>query len=76
ERLRKSIENFPWSTIHPELQVTISIGLNDDLSFDGFEQMLAVADNNLFQAKADGRNRLCYQSSVDLELHKRVNKFA
>jgi len=60
ERLRKKIENFSWSAIHPELQVTMSIGLNDDLSFDGFEQMLAVADHNLFQAKADGRNRLCY----------------
>lgn len=60
ERLRKMIENFPWSVIHPELQVTMSIGLNDDLSFDGFEHMLAAADNNLFQAKADGRNQLCY----------------
>ncbi|MGZ5012029.1 MAG: GGDEF domain-containing protein, partial [Methylobacter sp.] len=60
ERLRKKIENFPWSAIHPELQVTMSIGLNDDLSFDSFEHMLATADNNLFQAKADGRNRLCY----------------
>lgn len=60
ERLRKKIENFPWPAIHPELQVTMSMGLNDDLSFAGFEQMLAVADKNLFQAKADGRNRVCY----------------
>lgn len=60
ERLRKKIENFSWAAIHPELQVTMSIGLNDDLSFDGFEHMLAAADKNMFQAKADGRNRLCY----------------
>lgn len=60
ERLRKKIENFPWAAIHPELQVTMSIGLNDDLSFDRFEHMLAAADGKLFQAKADGRNRLCY----------------
>jgi two-component system cell cycle response regulator len=69
ERLRKTIENFPWSEIHPELQVTLSMGINDDLSLDGFEHMLAAADKNLFQAKADGRNRLCYQPAVDLELH-------
>lgn len=60
ERLRKKIENFPWPAIHPELQVTMSMGLNDDLNFAGFEQMLAAADKNLFQAKADGRNRVCY----------------
>ncbi|TAK62466.1 diguanylate cyclase [Methylobacter sp.] len=60
EKLRKKIENFPWPAIHPELQVTMSMGLNDDLSFTGFEQMLAAADKNLFQAKADGRNRVCY----------------
>ncbi|MGZ4968564.1 MAG: diguanylate cyclase [Methylobacter sp.] len=70
ERLRKTIESFSWSAIHPELKVSMSIGLNDDIGFDRFEQMLAVADKNLFQAKADGRNRLCYQSSVDLEFHR------
>lgn len=59
ERLRKLIEDFPWSAIHPDLQVTMSMGLSDDLSLDRFEHILAAADNNLYRAKADGRNRLC-----------------
>ncbi|WP_217182921.1 GGDEF domain-containing protein [Methylobacter tundripaludum] len=59
ERLRKLIEGFPWSTIHPDLQVTMSMGLSDDLSLERFEHILAAADNNLYRAKADGRNRLC-----------------
>ena len=60
EKLRQLIENYPWSTVQPELHITMSMGLNDDLTLDGFEQMLAVADNKLYQAKANGRNQLCY----------------
>ncbi|MCK9396645.1 MAG: diguanylate cyclase [Methylobacter sp.] len=63
ERLRKLIEDFPWSTIHPDLQVTMSMGLSDDLSLDSFEHILAAADNNLYRAKAGGRNRLCSAAS-------------
>ncbi|MGZ5052098.1 MAG: GGDEF domain-containing protein [Methylobacter sp.] len=64
ERLRKQIENFPWSTLHPELKVSISIGLSDDLGFDCFERMLAAADSYLYQAKGDGRNRIYARNAL------------
>lgn len=64
DRLRTLIEGYPWHEIHPDLQVTISMGLCADLTQGGFERMLAVADANLYQAKASGRNRVCTTSGA------------
>ncbi len=60
ERLRDLISDYPWHKINPELQITISMGLNADLQFEKFEQMLAAADSKLYEAKNTGRNRICY----------------
>ncbi len=60
EKLRKLIEIHPWSTIHPELHITMSMGLNGDTKLDNVEKILAVADEKLYQAKANGRNQICY----------------
>lgn len=59
DRLRRLIEEHPWHEIHPDLKVTISMGLCSELTLGSFERMLAVADANLYHAKATGRNRLC-----------------
>jgi len=64
ERLRKLIEDHPWHEIHPELHVTISMGVCADLTLGSFERMLAAADSNLYHAKASGRNRLCAESET------------
>ena len=60
ERLREFISNHTWHEINPDLRVTMSMGLNSDLNLDNFEQMLAVADDKLYEAKNAGRNRVCY----------------
>lgn len=60
ERLRQAVEEYNWSVFHPELRVTISIGLADDRQVENHEKQLHVADARLYQAKHQGRNRLCW----------------
>lgn len=60
ERLRELISHHNWQEINPDLKVTISMGLNSDIKYDTFEQMLVIADNKLYEAKNSGRNRVCY----------------
>lgn len=59
ERLRQAIAAADWQEIHPDLAVTISIGVCSDLGLDGPDGMIAAADARLYQAKAEGRNRVC-----------------
>lgn len=58
EALRRSIEEHPWHEVHPQLRVTISIGLCDDIQAGNAEKMLAAADAALYEAKRGGRNRV------------------
>jgi diguanylate cyclase (GGDEF)-like protein len=58
EKLRKTIEDFSWSDIHPDLKVTMSIGISGDLSVADFTQLLALADAKLYEAKRNGRNQV------------------
>jgi len=58
EKLRGLIECHPWEKIHPDLSVTISMGVCDDLSLGSVEKMLSKADEQLYEAKDRGRNRV------------------
>ena len=58
EKLRAAVAGHPWSTVHPGLSLTLSIGVCADTSLSGHERMLAMADRNLYSAKAAGRNRV------------------
>ena len=60
ERLRELVSEHNWQEINPDLNVSISMGLDADSRLDNFEQMLAAADNKLYEAKNSGRNRICY----------------
>ncbi|MBV8658398.1 MAG: diguanylate cyclase [Burkholderiales bacterium] len=60
DKLRGLIEAFPWQKIHPELKVTLSIGLCADAALGGAEAMLQRADTLLYTAKEAGRNRVCF----------------
>lgn len=58
EELRRRIEAYPWREIHPDLKVSMSMGLSDTLALGNVEKMLAEADTRLYQAKSAGRNRV------------------
>jgi diguanylate cyclase (GGDEF)-like protein len=58
EKLRVAVEDHAWSSIQPGLVLTLSIGICADTSLPSHERMLAMADRNLYLAKAGGRNRV------------------
>jgi diguanylate cyclase (GGDEF)-like protein len=59
-RLREAIEKSPWHEIHPELRVTLSLGLCDDTAVADGYAMIRQADDKLYEAKRSGKNRVCY----------------
>jgi diguanylate cyclase (GGDEF)-like protein len=56
EKLRGLIESHPWDNIHPDLNVTISMGICDNITLGSIEKMLNEADRQLYKAKNLGRN--------------------
>ncbi|WP_332855027.1 sensor domain-containing diguanylate cyclase [Duganella sp. S19_KUP01_CR8] len=60
DKLRNMIESFPWHEVHPDLKVTMSMGVYADLAAGTAEAMLQKADALLYRAKQTGRNRVCF----------------
>ena len=60
DKLRKLIESFPWHEVHPDLKVTMSMGVYGDLAAGTAEAMLQKADALLYRAKESGRNQVCF----------------
>ncbi|MGD2119169.1 MAG: diguanylate cyclase [Chromatiales bacterium] len=58
EAIRHSVESHPWHEVANDLQVTMSIGVSDNVALGGFEKMVAEADERLYQAKHNGRNQV------------------
>ncbi|MFC7420157.1 diguanylate cyclase [Iodobacter arcticus] len=58
ERLRGLVEAWIWSRIHPELKITISVGIASTLDDASLEALLNRSDQCLYQAKQQGRNRV------------------
>jgi len=61
EKIRIAVEHYDWSAIDPALQVTISMGLTDDLALSDAQLLLSDADAKLYQAKRAGRNQIASQ---------------
>jgi diguanylate cyclase (GGDEF)-like protein len=59
ERIRQSIEQLEIQDKNACTRVTISIGVAALEESDTSETMLKRADNALYQAKKEGRNRTC-----------------
>ncbi len=64
EQIRGVLPAYRWSTIHPQLQVTTSIGLVDTwedappgTGESYHDRFLVLADKRLYRAKAAGKNR-------------------
>ena len=59
EKLRQAVERYPWDLVHPDLRVTLSVGLSNTLKMQTPEQLLDAADTKLYEAKRAGRNQVC-----------------
>ena len=58
EKIRQAVETHAWSDYHPELSVTISIGLCDNAGLPSASAMISRADQLVSEAKNQGRNRV------------------
>ena len=63
EALRQAVAGHDWTGVHPELAVTLSIGISDDPHLSTHEQLLAAADRHLYRAKHEGKNRVCWRGN-------------
>ena len=61
DRIRAEIEGYRWAKLAPDLAVTISIGMTDDLTLGDHERMVAQAEAQLAKAKRQGKNQVCWQ---------------
>ena len=58
ERVRRAVETWDWKSIHPQLRVTLSLGLASSTSFGEPQGLLDAADHWLYEAKHHGRNQV------------------
>ena len=58
ESMRRAVEGFDWSGVHPQLRVTLSMGLASSRSFDCATSLVDAADHWLHEAKHRGRNQI------------------
>ncbi len=59
DKLRAHIAAYDWSEIHPQLAVTISIGVAQLERDHNLDQVMQNADEQLYRAKSAGRNQVC-----------------
>jgi diguanylate cyclase (GGDEF)-like protein len=57
ERLRLSVSQFDWSLIHPDLSLTVSVGLACAPEYN-VKTLIERADLAMYRAKSAGRNRV------------------
>lgn len=64
ERIRKKIERIQYLE-HPELAVTVSVGICTRTVGDDFRELISDADEALYMAKSSGRNRCEMKDEVN-----------
>ena len=60
ERMRIAVECYPWAEFYPSLEVTVSIGISDDLTVANHEKLIYHADRNQYRAKRSGKNQVVF----------------
>ena len=58
QSMRRAVEAWDWSGVHPQLRVTLSMGLASSRSFDCAAGLVDAADHWLHEAKHRGRNQI------------------
>lgn len=66
ERIRHAVEEHPFTLNGTAEHITVSIGVHTGLPTpnDTIEQMVELADRNLYAAKANGRNQACFSQGT------------
>jgi diguanylate cyclase (GGDEF)-like protein len=59
ERLRQTVQQHPWQALAPGLAVTVSLGLVPLRAGADAAATLRLCDEMLYQAKREGRDRVC-----------------
>ncbi len=59
ERIRAAVAEFEWARLHPDLRVTVSVGLAYLEEAGSPLDLLRLADARLYRAKGAGKNRVC-----------------
>ena len=62
ERLRAGVAETEIATTSGKISLTVSIGVAPGTGLSSVDALLAAADAALYQAKAEGRNRVAYAS--------------
>jgi diguanylate cyclase (GGDEF)-like protein len=68
ERLREAVTQIELPTDQGVLKFTISIGVSTFFKRSLLEEIIARADQALYQAKTSGRNRVCLAPGPDAQL--------
>ncbi len=58
EKVRAAVEGHDWKSLHPDLRVTVSIGVAQMTDPDVPDSLIDSADRKLYEAKKAGRNRI------------------
>jgi len=58
ERVRQSVATQAWPEVRPGLVVTVSIGVTHSADAGDPSALLTLADQRLYTAKIEGRNRV------------------
>jgi diguanylate cyclase (GGDEF)-like protein len=58
EKVRAAVEGHDWRSLHPDLRVTVSIGVAQVADADDPDKLIDAADRKLYEAKKAGRNRV------------------
>lgn len=61
DRVRMGVQQHDFSELLDDLQLTVSIGLASSDHYPDHSSLLVAADQALYQAKSNGRNRLEYK---------------
>ncbi|GAA2715242.1 GGDEF domain-containing protein [Actinoplanes palleronii] len=72
DELRQAVGGHPWRPVTGELPVTVSVGVSATVTEITQVALLARADAALYQAKHDGRDRLCLDPDVSVPQRRRV----
>lgn len=64
ERLRSRVEEAEIPTSAGNLKITISIGVTFLTGIETVDEVTATVDTNMYQAKSEGRNRICFTERI------------